>query len=387
MVIGIAIIAVFAALTIYFRQIIGPLLLAFILAFLLHPLVNRLSSGSAFSWRMAVNLIYLVVIIILVGALTVAGFALLQQIQSLVDFVNRFINDLPALVSDIGSKQYQIGPFLLDFSHFDLSTVASQLLNIVRPLMGQAGNLVSKLATTTVAVVGWGVFVLLISYFLLSESGRLPESLVPIQIPGYKPDTQRLGRELTFIWNAFFRGQLIISILIAIVYWIALTALGMKFTLAIALMAAAARFVPWIGPATTWFVTTLVALLQSSNYFGLQPVTYAALVLVTCLLIDQVFDNFVVPRLMGRTLGLHPAGVLISAILLSRMIGIVGLVLAAPVLATLTLVGRYVVRKMLDLDPWPEIKRREMEVPGSQTIQQLKTWWQSVLNRLRRRSP
>ena len=378
MVIGIAIIAMIAALMIQFRQIIGPLLLAFILAFLLHPLANRLSSGTALSWRMAVNLIYLILVVLLAGVLTLTGFALVQQVQSLVDFVNRFVNDLPALVTGLTSREYQIGPFFLDFSQFDLSALARQLLDVVRPLMGQAGNLVSKLATTTVTVLGWGIFVLLISFFLLSESGRLPESLVPIKIPGYNADTRRLGRELTEIWNAFLRGQLVISILTAFAYEIMLTGLGMRFTLAIALMAAVARFIPWIGPAITWFVTALVALLQTSNYFGLQPVSYAALVLVACLLIDQIFDNVIVPRLLGRTLGLHPAGVLISAILLARLIGIVGLVLAAPVLATLALMGRYVVRKMLDMDPWPEKKRLEMEVPGSRAFQRLKAWWRSL---------
>src|SRR4030067_2452888 len=70
MVIGIAIIALIAALMVQFRQIIGPLLLAFILAFLLHPLANRLSTWTALSWRMAVNLIYLILVILLAGVLT-----------------------------------------------------------------------------------------------------------------------------------------------------------------------------------------------------------------------------------------------------------------------------------------------------------------------------
>lgn len=384
MVIGIAVIALFAALMVQFRQIIGPLLLAFILAFLLHPLANRLSTAAPLTWRVAVNLIYLVLVIILAGVITITGFALVQQVQSLVDFVTRFVNDLPALVTELSNRQFQVGPFVIDFSQFDLSTLAQQLLGIVRPLMGQAGTLVSRLATTTVTVIGWGLFVILISYFLLSEAGRLPESLVPIQIPGYNADTRRLGRELTTIWNLFLRGQLLISLLTALAYEVLLTALGMRFTLAIALMAAVARFVPWIGPAITWFVTALVALLMPSNYLGLQPPAYAALVLVCCLIVDQVFDNIVVPRLLGKTLGLHPAGVLISAIILARMIGIVGLVLAAPVLATLALVGRYMTRKMLDMDPWPESKKEELEIPGSRTLQQVKEWLRALPGRLKR---
>lgn len=381
LVISIAIIALFVALTIQFRQIIGPLLLAFILAFLLHPLANRLSTGSALTWRMAVNLIYLLLVIILVGLLTLTGFALLQQVQSLFEFVTRFVNDLPSLVRELSSRQFHFGPISFNFSQFDLSTLATQLLNIIQPLIGQAGGLVSKLATATITVVGWGGFVVLISYFLLSESGRLPESLVPIQIPGYYADTSHLWNRLIIIWNKFLRGQLLISLLTALAYVILLTFLGMRFTLAIALMAAAARFVPWVGPAITWFVTALVALLQTNNYLGLQPLAYAILVLVCCLVLDQIIDNMVVPRLLGKTLGLHPAGVLISALLLARTIGIVGLLLAAPVLATLVLVSQYVTRKMLDLDPWPESQTEELPAPGSRLLFQIKEWWQKKTRR------
>jgi len=133
MVIGIAIIALIAALMVQFRQIIGPLLLAFILAFLLHPLANRLSTWTSFSWRMAVNLIYLLLVIILVGALTLTGFALVQQVQSLVDFVTRFVNDLPALVTELSNRQFQIGPFSIDCSQFVPSTMAWPVRSVVSP--------------------------------------------------------------------------------------------------------------------------------------------------------------------------------------------------------------------------------------------------------------
>ena len=82
------------------------------------------------------------------------------------------------------------------------------------------------------------------------------------------------------------------------------------------------------------------------------------LVLGCCLALNQVFDSYITPRVMGHTLGVHPAGVLIAAIIATDLIGLVGLVLAAPVLATVTLLGRYIIRKMLDMDPWPPVKGR-----------------------------
>jgi predicted PurR-regulated permease PerM len=237
---------------------------------------------------------------------------------------------------------------------------------------------VGKIATSAAATAGWGLFVLLISYFLLSESSQLREDLVFIKVPGYNADFLHLAHELANIWDAFLRGQLLISMLVVISYSILLSILGMRLTFAIALMAGIARFIPYLGPFVTWTVTAIVAYLQSNNYIGLDPLYFAILVVVLCILLDQIFDNLIVPRIMGQTLGLHPAGVLIAAIIATNLIGIIGLVLAAPVLATLTLLGRYISRKMFDLDPWPpaEVKPKRVELPWTRIRRRLIALWQ-----------
>jgi predicted PurR-regulated permease PerM len=132
-------------------------------------------------------------------------------------------------------------------------------------------------------------------------------------------------------------------------------------------------------------VTFLVALFQGENYFGLVPYQYAILVVVSAFVLDQIFDNLVSPRLLGQALGVHPAGVLIAAIIAANLIGIIGLVLAAPVLATLGLLGRYIARKMLDLDPWPEPEARPptgfQEIPWSRWLKRVRAWGRSVIRR------
>jgi predicted PurR-regulated permease PerM len=380
MVVGLTIIALIAALLIYFRSIIGPLILAVILAFLLHPVAAWASTLMNTSWRVSVNLIYLILVIILGVLFTLTGLAILQQAQSLVSFVERFVSGLPSMVQDLSTKTYALGPFQLDFTQLDLEAIAQQLLSIVQPLLGQAGSLVSKFATSAASTFGWGLFVILVSYFLLSESGQLRENLVHIEVPGYSADIQRLGRELALTWDAFLRGQLIISILVILSYYLLLTILGTRLTLAIALMAGAARFVPYIGPLVTWTVTAIVAFLQTSNYYGLEPFHYAILVVVLCFLLDQIFDNLVVPRFLGQTLGVHPAGVLIAAIIATNLIGIIGLVLAAPVLATISLLAKYIGRKMFDLDPWPKeaLPRSSVTMPWARTRQRLVDFWKTI---------
>ncbi len=217
------------------------------------------------------------------------------------------------------------------------------------------------------------------------KSGQIRENLVRIEIPGYNADIQKLVRKLSVIWEAFLRGQLLISLLVVIAYFILLSILGTRLVLAIAVMAGLARFVPWLGPFITWTVTAIVAFFQTSNYFGLEPLGYTLLVLGACILFDQFFDNIVMPRIMGQTLGLHPAGVMVAAIVAFKWLGIVGLVLAAPVLATILLLGRYVGRKMFDLPPWPALEEPPQKVePPLKRFQRrllaLRELWQQRFN-------
>jgi predicted PurR-regulated permease PerM len=376
-------VALVAALLVRFRGIIGPLILAFVLAYLLHPVAGKFSKFARLPWRTAVSLIYLVLIIILVVSLTFTGLAIVQQVQSLIGVVQRFFTQLPTIASDLSSRTYTIGPFLLDFSKFDLTALVNQLLAWVQPLLGRLGGLVGTLAGSAVTTLGWMVFVILVSYFILADGSQVPGELVHVDIPGYNADVRRLGRELGITWNAFLRGQLIILLLVLVLYTLLMTILDVHYAIAIALLAGLARFVPYIGPLTTWTVTALVAFFQSGNYFGLIPLHYAILAVVCALFLDQIFDNLIGPRIMGESLGVHPAAVLVTAIVCANLIGIIGLVLAAPVLASLKVLGRYTTRKMLDLDPWADLDEEEKQPPTQlfSWAGRFQTWLRMVLKR------
>lgn len=386
-VIGLTIVAIVGALIIWFRRIIGPLILTSVLAYLLFPLVKRLSEGAKISWRTATNLIYLVLVIVVVGLLTLTGLAVVQQIQSLLTFIQRFVADLPQFVTNLSTQTYQIGSYTINLSQLlDLQTLTNEVLSVVQTLLGQAGNLIRSFAGSAVVTLGWALFIMVISYFLLAEAGKIPGRLMRIELPGYEYDLQRLGIELRIIWNAFLRGQLIIILLVVITYSILLNILGVRFAFVIAMMAGLARFVPYIGPLITLVVTAMVTFFQGSNYFGLEQGYYVLLVIATMLLVDQIFDNLVAPRIFGHTLNVHPAAILIAALIFANLIGIIGLVLAAPVVATINLVGRYVLRKMFDLDPWPEPESQPTSVTANWAggYFRFRNWANNLFSRLRK---
>src|SRR5690606_21546238 len=161
-------------------------------------------------------------------------------------------------------------------------------------------------------------------------------------------DIARLTRELGRIWNAFLRGQIILFFLTIIVYSIALGVLGVNYAVPLAVLAGFARFVPYVGPAVNWGILVIVAYFQVFKLFGMEPWSYTLLVLVIAIIIDQIFDNILSPRIMSDALKVHPAAVLVAAIIAANLFGFLGVVVAAPLLATTLLLWNYIMRKMLD---------------------------------------
>ena len=381
MIIGLTVAAVLIAMLIYFRSIIGPLILAFILIYLLHPLAAFLNNHTPLSWRASVSIIYIILLIILIASSTLTGLAVVQQIQSLIKVIERFVNDLPQLIDKFSGQVLIIGPYTINLSQFtDLGQFGTQVINTLQSLLGRAGTLVGTLASATASMIGWGSFVLVISYFVLTDAGKVPSALDYINIPGYSYYIQRMSTSLRRIWNAFLRGQLTIVIMVILSYTILLSILGVRFAFALAILAGLARFVPYVGPLVNYIVLGLVTLFQGGNYLNLVPIYYTVLVIGLSILIDQIYDNLVSPRIMGKSLGVHPAAVLVVAIIAANLIGIIGLVLAAPALASVNLIGRYTVNKMFDRDPWIDFKE-DFEPMGihwlGRLLKYLSAWWSS----------
>jgi predicted PurR-regulated permease PerM len=362
LVIALTIVAAIAALLIRFQFILTPLVMALMLAYLFQP-VATLLQRTRLSWNLSVSIVYLLIFLLLLSLLTVSGVGLVQQVQSVVTIAQDGLTQLPTLIEKFSGQVFQIGPFQLDFRSLDLNDLSSQVLGMVQPLLSRTGSLLSMVAGGAANFLGWTLFVLLVSYFTLLESGGLREQILDLQIPLYADDLARLGRELGRIWNAFLRGQIIIFFLAVIVYTVVLSTLGVHYAIGLALLAGLARFVPYVGPALNWLVLALVAYFQVYKLFGMEPLYYTLLVLGVALFIDQIFDNLISPRIMSNALKVHPAAVLVAAIIAANLFGILGVVVAAPILATVTLFWQYTMRKMLDLDPWPEAEQFQPPPP------------------------
>ena len=357
LVVGLTLVAITAGLLIRFKDVLGPLLLAFVLAYIFHPVAVQIKKWLKLSWRLTVILLYVVMIVVLLALMAWGGFTLVDYVQNLVDFLQRAVQNVPTFFENLSTYQIKIGPFVYDLStlNLGLKDLANQALSMVQPVFSQMGTFLGSLASGAATMIGWGFFVILISYFILSESDGSESNLIQLHVPGYQSDVQRMGEELSRIWNAFLRGQFILILLTAAIYTVFLGVMGVRFFVALAILAGMARFVPYVGPAITWTVYFLVSFFQVFKPFGLSPLLYSLLVVGIALLIDNFIDSFITPKMMANALRVHPAAVLVAALVGASLLGLVGVLLAAPTLATCQLVLNYVTRKLFDLEPWADL--------------------------------
>jgi len=197
--------------------------------------------------------------------------------------------------------------------------------------------------------------VLAVAYYLQHDLKKIVPSIERFVPAGYASDVRRLADELGPIWNAFLRGQIILALVMGLVVGLTMFVLGVGYAPVLGLLAGLLEFVPIVGPLIAGTVAVLVALFQAGNWLGLPPLYFALVIVAASILLQQLENNLLVPRIIGGSLNLHPVVILIGAVIGASLAGIVGLLLSAPTIATVRLFGRYAYRKMFDLDPWGDV--------------------------------
>ena len=350
--VALAVMMIVAGMLVRFQHVIPILVLAPILVIVIVPVVQFMCLRLKMPWGLAATIAMLLFILLLVGASTVMGLSIVQQLQALFLIVQQFLLDLPAQLELLSQRTYHFGPWVMEFSQFDLAAVGEQVIATIQPLLREASSLITFLATGVIESLTRIILVLAIAYFLIFDYRRIRAVLKNISIPGYKQDIQRLQRELLRIWQAFMRGQLLIVTITAFLTYLLMQILGLRFPIGLGVLGGIAKFIPIVGPVTAGFIAALVGLFQPTNWFGLVPLAYAAVIVVGVVILDQSIDIFLVPRIMGTTLNLHPALILVGLVIGASLAGVIGLLLSAPTIASFLLLGRYVYRKMSDLSPW-----------------------------------
>ncbi len=347
-IVAVAVVVLLALVVYTFSTLLQPLVLAFLIAFILNPVVDLLEERLGFHRNLATILVFLVLVLALLGILAAPAAAVptvQRAILSIQVDLRGLIDDFTAFLA----REIEILGF-----EFDLTFVVQELSTALRGFVEALAQRALDVLVGIAQGLFWLVFILIIAFYAVRDSRRITGELVGLAPPGYREDSARLLKELARVWNAFLRGELLLGLVVGTAVGVMTAALGLPYPWALGLFAGILELIPRFGPFIAAIPGVLLALIQGSAFIPLGNFWFAVVVAGAYAVIQFVENNFLIPRILGSTLDLHPLAVLIAVLAGGYLAGILGILLAAPVLATFRVLGRYVLARMYDQDPFAQ---------------------------------
>ncbi len=344
------------ALIIYrFRAVLPPLILAFLLAFIINPVVDFLEERTFLSRTAAVAIVFVIIILALASAPAVAVPTIVREIRRLnLDFV-QILADLEQMIAQ---------PIEIFGRELDLREVYQQVQTTLERYVSQVAAGTVDVVFGFASTVFWLVFILLSAFYLVRDADRIVDGIDSLMLSPMREDFVQLRIRITGVWHAFLRGQLLMGLFMVVITTGAALIIGLPNALALGLLAGVTEFIPNLGPIIAAIPAVAVAFFEGSTWIPLEGFWFAVLVLGVYVLIQQIEGNLVLPRVMGRSLNLHPVVVLVAIIAGGSLAGILGMLLASPFVATLRVLMDYIYRRLTDQDPFPEEEAESKEPPS-----------------------
>jgi len=345
-----------------------PVIIALVLAYLLSPIVDlterHLPFGTRESRRMIGTVLgFVVAILAVVVVLLIIVPAIGSQLRQFGDALPALYKQIEDLINDLLTTPIVIGrqTILLQevfgtaedvervftLAERDVATAARSLLApLATPVLGALGSAVSGILSA--------ILILTMVFYLMRDGPRFTEAFFQHVPEQYHSDLRYLLHRLGEIWNAYLRGQLALCLAMGTVVFVAASLLGLRNPVVLGLLSAVLEFIPNLGPALALIPAALFALFfPSQTIAGLEGVFFMLVVIVVWTGLQNLEAVFLVPRIMGNSLDLHPFIVIVAVIGGATLAGALGVILAAPVLASLRLLGNYLVLKLKQPEPGP----------------------------------
>lgn len=298
---------------IYFlRDVLMIILVAVILASALNPWVNSLQRrkvprvlATVFIFLAFFGSFILVLVLMVPPIATQIG----DIASNFPDYYNRVINDFQKF------KEFSLQQNLLDSLQ---NTLVSLQNNISQTASGVFGA-VASLFGGFFSFLG----VVIITFYMLLEEHALKKfirSLTPAKFQPYVFQLMNRSQERLRLW---LKGQLILGFIIFLLVYIGLSILGVKYALVLALWAGLTEFVPYLGPLLGAIPAVFISLTTGNFLITL-------IVIIWYLVVQQLENTILVPKVMEKTVGLNPLVVIIVMLIGAKLAGIVGILLAVP---------------------------------------------------------
>jgi predicted PurR-regulated permease PerM len=356
------------------RSILPILVVAAILSFLVQPFIRRLEARGLTRPR-AVALVYLYVIAAAVIALVIGVPRIVAELR---DLVGNFVAFWQASRSQVQSVLDEMRnprvlgvavdlSFLVDPVEAALAAarIPPELIPSPGSLVDSAQSLVRVASGLVVSLSGLVFSAFLALFFSMHMSLDGPRILG--RLAAYTGDDQSaeyrmLASNIERTWTGFFRGQVILSLVIGSVVTIGALVLGLPGALVLGILAGVLEVLPNLGPVLATVPAVVVALVEGSSHLPVSNLTFALIVVGFYILVQQLENIVVVPRVLGDAVDLPPLVVMVAVVVGAQVAGVLGAFVAAPLAASLREIVRYTLEKIRGTDPYPELRARDAQL-------------------------
>ena len=344
---------VLAGLVVYRLRHLIPLVgLAIILAYILNPVVNLLARRGRLNRTLATVMVYLGLLALIAIVPAVFVPSLVEQARAIDrEVIRNVVQDVVLRIRLYGQNAtLQVFGLVID-----LSPLYDQLVNNLEQFSSSLASrsvsfllsFASGFATTILGLL----IILVLSFYMVKDAEAITaylENLVPVP---YRDEVIELMEEISHIWRDFFRGQLTLCAIIGVATGTGLALLGVPNALLLGILAGVLELIPNLGPALAAIPALIIAFFQGSTHLAISNVWFTLIVVLMYVVIQQVENNVLVPRIIGGSVHLHPVVVLIGVLAGASVAGVLGIFLAAPVIASVRVLGRYAYDKLVDVPP------------------------------------
>lgn len=307
-------------------NVISPFFVGFAIAWLLNPLVSKLTD-KGMKRGLAVVIVYLLLIVLVYLFCWAVIPTLIEQINEMVKMIPEWLTDAKDFINDIFVKLTKTTNMNMDDAKVQfMGTVENFAKNMATNLPEMMLSIVQSL----VSGVGSFLIAFVIGFYLLFNFNSASEHLINILPRRIKGDASQLLSNISAVLYKFVNGTLLVSLILFVVSVVGFEIIGLEAPVLFALFCAVTNIIPFVGPYIGGIPAVLVGFSQA-------PII-GILTLVFIVAIQNLEGNFLHPIVIGKKMDLHPVTIVISLLIFEYFFGIIGMVIATPIVAVLKII-------------------------------------------------
>lgn len=315
--------------------VLSPVAAALLLSYLLDPLVTGLERRFRVARWLGSLLLFVVALLLLSVLLLVVVPIMVREIHTFAEAVPGYIAKIrttvvPWIESNLTIKVPRSLHEITDQLGADMKTVASKVL---APLGGVAGKAMQR-AAGIFSALGTLLLVPIFTFYFLPKFPAILSSAEELIPRRYANWVRATAKDVDTVLAAWVRGQLTVIAIMAVLYSVGLSIVGVKMAVLIGVLTGCLAFIPYVGVAVGVVLAVGVSLLE---YTG--PGQLIGVVVVFGV-VQTLEGMLITPYLVGEKVGLGPVGVLLALMLGGHLFGFTGVLLAVPAAASLAVVLR-----------------------------------------------